>query len=31
MWLIRRWHARNAVQHREEVEHLLELAKSDSI
>jgi MFS transporter, LPLT family, lysophospholipid transporter len=31
MWLIRRWYARNAVQHREEVERLLELAKSDSI
>ena len=31
MWLIRRWYARNAVRHREEVERLLELAKSDSI
>jgi hypothetical protein len=31
MWLIRRWYARNAVNHREEVERLLELAKSDSI
>jgi MFS transporter, LPLT family, lysophospholipid transporter len=31
MWLIRRWYASNAVRHREEVERLLELAKSDSI
>ncbi|MGE5116356.1 MAG: lysophospholipid transporter LplT [Betaproteobacteria bacterium] len=31
MWLIRRWYYRNAVRHREEVERLLELAKSDQI
>ena len=31
MWLIRRWYQRNAVRHREEVERLLELAKSDQI
>ena len=31
MWLIRRWYQRNAVRHREEVERLLELAKSDHI
>jgi MFS family permease len=29
MWLIQRWHQRNLVQHRAEVEHLLELARHD--
>ncbi|UZD54801.1 lysophospholipid transporter LplT [Caldimonas aquatica] len=29
MWLIKRWHARNVVRHREEVEQLLALARSD--
>ena len=29
MWLIRRWHQRNCVQHREEVGHLLALARLD--
>jgi len=29
MWLIRRWHASNCVQHRDEVERLLALARSD--
>jgi MFS family permease len=29
MWLIRRWHISNTKRHREEVERLLELAKSD--
>jgi MFS transporter, LPLT family, lysophospholipid transporter len=29
MWLIRRWHATNCVQHRDEVERLLALARSD--
>ncbi len=29
MWLIRRWHQRNCVNHRVEVEHLLALARSD--
>ena len=29
MEIIRRWHARNAVQHREEVERLLAIARSD--
>ena len=29
MMLIRRWHANNCVNHREEVEHLLALARSD--
>ena len=29
MWLIRRWHQRNCVVHRVEVEHLLEIARND--
>lgn len=29
MWLIRGWHRSNCVNHREEVEHLLHLARSD--
>ncbi len=29
MWLIRRWHASNCVHHRDEVERLLALARSD--
>jgi MFS transporter, LPLT family, lysophospholipid transporter len=29
MWLIQRWHRSNCVLHREEVEHLLALARSD--
>jgi LPLT family lysophospholipid transporter-like MFS transporter len=29
MWGIQRWHARNCVQHKEEVERLLALARSD--
>jgi MFS transporter, LPLT family, lysophospholipid transporter len=29
MWLIKRWHESNLVHHREEVEHLLELARHD--
>ena len=31
MWLIRRWHARNCVQHRSEVEHLLWIARNDKL
>jgi len=31
MWLIRRWHARNCVQHRSEVEHLLRIARNDKL
>jgi len=31
MWLIQRWHARNCVQHKEEVEHLLALARHDNV
>jgi MFS transporter, LPLT family, lysophospholipid transporter len=30
MWLIRRWHQRNCIEHREEVERLLAIARSDS-
>jgi hypothetical protein len=29
MWLIKRWHASNCVHHRAEVEHLLDIARSD--
>ncbi len=29
MWLIRRWHANNCVQHKDEVDRLLALARSD--
>lgn len=29
MWLIKRWHASNLVKHRDEVEHLLEIARHD--
>jgi LPLT family lysophospholipid transporter-like MFS transporter len=31
MWLIKRWHQRNLVEHKEEVEHLLDLARSDHV
>ncbi|WP_457425998.1 lysophospholipid transporter LplT [Roseateles sp. P5_E7] len=31
MWAIKRWHQRNLVQHKEEVEHLLDLARSDDL
>ncbi len=31
MWLIMRWHARNVVNHRDEVEHLLEIARHDNL
>ncbi|MES2876958.1 MAG: lysophospholipid transporter LplT, partial [Pseudomonadota bacterium] len=30
MWCIRRWHARNCVQHRAEVDHLLAIARNDN-
>ncbi len=30
MWLIQRWHASNCVQHKDEVEHLLALARTDN-
>ena len=29
MWLIRRWHARNCVVHKAEIEHLLSIARND--
>jgi LPLT family lysophospholipid transporter-like MFS transporter len=31
MWMIQRWHARNCVKHKDEVEHLLELARHDNV
>ena len=31
MWMIKRWHARNCLQHRAEVEHLLEIARNDNL
>jgi MFS family permease len=31
MWLIQRWHARNCIRHKDEVEHLLELARHDNV
>jgi len=31
MWLIKRWHARNCVDHRAEVEHLLAIARNDNL
>jgi MFS family permease len=31
MWLIQRWHARNTVEHKDEVEHLLEIARHDNV
>jgi hypothetical protein len=29
MWIIQRWHKNNCVEYREEVEHLLEMARHD--
>ncbi len=31
MWLINRWHKRNCVTHKAEVEHLLEIARNDNL
>lgn len=31
MWLIQRWHQRNLVQYKDEVEHLLEVARHDHV
>ena len=31
MWLIKRWHDRNRVEHSEELEHLLDIARNDSL
>jgi hypothetical protein len=30
MWLIKRWHASNLVKHREELDHLLRIARQDT-
>jgi MFS family permease len=30
MWLIQRWHASNLVKHKEEVDHLLQIARQDN-
>jgi hypothetical protein len=29
MWVIRRWHARNLVQHKDEIARLLAIARND--
>jgi LPLT family lysophospholipid transporter-like MFS transporter len=31
MWVIKRWHARNCVDHAVEVNHLLDIARSDNL
>lgn len=31
MWLIQRWHASNLVKHKDEVDHLLEIARHDNM
>ena len=31
MWLINRWHRRNTIVHRAEVEHLLDIARNDNL
>jgi len=31
MWLIKRWHAHNCVVHREEIEHLIQIARNDNL
>ena len=31
MWWIRRWHQRNLVEHKAEVEHLLDIARTDHL
>ncbi|MFI4926755.1 MAG: lysophospholipid transporter LplT [Burkholderiales bacterium] len=31
MWLIKRWHSRNCVLHKDEVDHLLEIARHDTV
>ena len=31
MWVIHRWHARNCIVHKDEVDHLLELARHDNV
>jgi len=31
MWLIQRWHARNCITHKDELEHLLQIARHDNV
>ena len=31
MWIIQRWHQRNLVRHKDEVDHLLEIARHDNL
>jgi LPLT family lysophospholipid transporter-like MFS transporter len=31
MWIILRWHARNCIVHKDEVDHLLEIARHDNV
>lgn len=31
MWLIKRWHARNCIEHKDEVDHLLQVARHDNV
>jgi LPLT family lysophospholipid transporter-like MFS transporter len=31
MWMIQRWHARNCIEHKDEVEHLLAIARHDNV
>jgi MFS family permease len=31
MWIIKRWHARNVIVHKDEVDHLLEIARHDNL
>jgi LPLT family lysophospholipid transporter-like MFS transporter len=31
MWLIQRWHARNCIEHKDEVEHLLAITRHDNV
>ena len=30
MWIIQRWHAHNCIHHKDEVEHLLDIARHDN-
>jgi hypothetical protein len=31
MWIIQRWHASNVVKYKDEVDHLLEIARHDNL
>jgi hypothetical protein len=31
MWMIQRWHANNCIKHKDEVDHLLEIARHDNL